>query len=332
MLALAVVAMPAPAAAQGILFDVGYVFRSDVPDLSSVRAAFTMPVGGPIRWGIAGELLADVGTSPVQRWGVGLDLTGWRGGRGPYAAFSLDGGFETNGPSDTWASWSAGGGYDFRLAGGVTAGADARYRGFFGKEPGGVQVSAGVGIWWGRRKPKSEQPQGEPPVVPPPVEQPSANRPVADQPVAAQPADGERVPSGNAAVEANVVASARQALGKPYLYGGTGQGDDGFDCSGLIQYAYAQQGIALPRVSSSQAKQGIPVEKSIDALEPGDLLTFSSQPGGSKVSHVGLYLGGGQFIHSSSSKGVMESALSATDPNGQWWYVRWVGARRVIGK
>ena len=132
-------------------------------------------------------------------------------------------------------------------------------------------------------------------------------------------------------LEEGVVASARVALGKPYLYGGTGRGSTGFDCSGLIQYAYAQQGIILPRVSSAQASAGKEVEKSLDALSRGDILTFASQPGGSRVSHVGLYLGDGRFIHSSSSRGVMESTLSGTDPNGQWWFVRWVGARRVIG-
>jgi len=136
----------------------------------------------------------------------------------------------------------------------------------------------------------------------------------------------------NDLLEEGVVASARQAMGKPYLYGGTGTGSGGFDCSGLIQYAYAQQGISLPRVSADQATQGRAVERAIDALQRGDILTFAGQPGGSKVSHVGLYLGGGRFVHSSSSKGVMESTLSGTDRNGQWWYVRWVGARRVIGE
>ncbi|MBP2647740.1 MAG: pgdS 3 [Gemmatimonadetes bacterium] len=290
LLAALGVLLPAPLAAQGILLDVGYVFRSDVPDLSSVRAAFTMPVAGPIRWGIAGELLADVGTSPVQRWGAGVDLTGWRGGRGPYAALSLDGGFETDGPHDTWASWSAGAGYDLHLAGGVTIGADARYRGFFGKEPGGVQVSAGLAVWWGRKKPAEV----------PTAEEPTAERPSAETPTAETPAAVIAGAGSYAAVEAAVVATAREALGKPYLDGGTGQGDDG------------------------------EVERSLEALAPGDILTFSGQPGGSRVSHVGLYLGDGRFIHSSSSKGVMESTLSASDPNGQWWFVRWVGARRVI--
>ena len=156
---------------------------------------------------------------------------------------------------------------------------------------------------------------------------------VAPGPVAGAPGDSAVAPATAAAViEAEVVATARQALGKPYLYGGTGQGDAGFDCSGLIQYAYAQQGISLPRVSTAQATRGTAVDRSLDALAPGDILTFAGQPGGNKVNHVGLYLGDGRFIHSSSSRGVMESALSASDPYGQWWYQRWVGARRVIGQ
>ncbi len=132
--------------------------------------------------------------------------------------------------------------------------------------------------------------------------------------------------------EEGVVSAARLAMGKPYLYGGTGKGDTGYDCSGLIQYAYAQQGISLPRVSRDQAMQGVAVEKTVAALQRGDILTFAGQPGSKKVSHVGMYLGQGRFVHSSSSKGVAESTLSGTDPNGQWWYVRWVGARRVIGE
>jgi cell wall-associated NlpC family hydrolase len=142
---------------------------------------------------------------------------------------------------------------------------------------------------------------------------------------------GEPVPPG-AVVAAELVASARQALGKPYLYGGTGQGAAGFDCSGLIQYAYAQQGIALPRKSSAQAAEGVAVDRSIDALEPGDILTFAWQRGWTNVSQLGFYLGDGRFLHRSSSKGVMERTLSASDPGGQWWYERWVGARRVIGQ
>jgi cell wall-associated NlpC family hydrolase len=153
--------------------------------------------------------------------------------------------------------------------------------------------------------------------------------PVAPEPA---PASSDATLEGaNTTAALAVVATARDALGKPYLYGGTGQGQDGFDCSGLIQYAYGQHGIMLPRTSSEQALIGDAVDHDVADLAAGDILTFSSSPGGKRVSHVGLYLGEGRFIHSASSRGVMESTLAGTDPNGNWWFVRWVGTRRVIG-
>jgi cell wall-associated NlpC family hydrolase len=122
--------------------------------------------------------------------------------------------------------------------------------------------------------------------------------------------------------------TALQALGSPYRWGATGSRGS-FDCSGLIWRAYAQHGVALPRVSAEQARAGVPVARSIAALEPGDLLTFARTPGGS-VEHVGLYVGGGRFVHSSGWDGaVVVSVLAATDPRGRWWLRRWVGARRV---
>ena len=129
-------------------------------------------------------------------------------------------------------------------------------------------------------------------------------------------------------LEEGVVASARVALGKPYLYGGTGQWP-GFRLLRLIQYARAAGDHAAAR--SAVAGHCRTRGESHSMASRGDILTFASQPGGSKVSHVGLHLGEGRFIHSSSSRGVRESTLSGTDANGQWWFVRWVGARRVIG-
>jgi cell wall-associated NlpC family hydrolase len=85
----------------------------------------------------------------------------------------------------------------------------------------------------------------------------------------------------------------------------------------------------LPRTSAEQAKQGTEVERSLSALLPGDILTFSAGAGGSQVSHVGLYIGGGEFIHSATN-GVQKSRLSATDPYGKWWWDRWVGVRRLL--
>jgi cell wall-associated NlpC family hydrolase len=124
-----------------------------------------------------------------------------------------------------------------------------------------------------------------------------------------------------------VVETATEVMGRPYEYGGTGADGEGFDCSGLIQYAYGKHGIALPRRSMDQAKEGDPVKVSLTALAPGDLLTFSNS--GGPVTHVGLYMGDGRFIHS-ASRGVQVSALSPDDPYGRWWYVRWVGARRIV--
>ncbi|MBQ3054239.1 MAG: C40 family peptidase [Clostridia bacterium] len=85
---------------------------------------------------------------------------------------------------------------------------------------------------------------------------------------------------------------AARYLGTPYVYGGAKP--TGFDCSGFTMYVYSQLGISLPRSSSAQAGCGVPVDKS--QLVPGDLLFFNTS--GAGVSHVGLYAGNGQFIHS----------------------------------
>ncbi len=84
-----------------------------------------------------------------------------------------------------------------------------------------------------------------------------------------------------------VVAYASNFLGVPYVYGGTSP--SGFDCSGLVQYVYANFGITLPRTSEEQQNVGTPVSR--DGLKPGDLVFF-----GSPAYHVGMYVGDGQFI------------------------------------
>ncbi len=124
----------------------------------------------------------------------------------------------------------------------------------------------------------------------------------------------ERITSG-------VVETAMEALGTPYLWSGTDE--NGFDCSGLIQYAYASHGVDLPRISGDQIRAGRAVVPRVDALRPGDILGFTRDLDRS-VSHVGLYLGEGRFIHS-SSRGVMVSNL--TDP---YWREHVVAATRVV--
>jgi cell wall-associated NlpC family hydrolase len=81
-------------------------------------------------------------------------------------------------------------------------------------------------------------------------------------------------------------------------------------------------------VSGDQAKEGVAVERELAALRPGDILTFAER-GRRRVTHVGLYLGDGQFVHSARG-GVQVSTLSASDPYGRWYWTRWVGARRIV--
>ncbi|MFQ6047266.1 MAG: C40 family peptidase [Gemmatimonadales bacterium] len=141
----------------------------------------------------------------------------------------------------------------------------------------------------------------------------------------------ERAASGGgrdrdaARVAADVVKTALDVMGTPYRWGGTDS--DGYDCSGLIQFAYGEHGIVLPRLSRDQARMGVLVDRKVDLLLPGDILGFAAQ--GSGVSHVALYVGDGLFIHSATG-GVKLSSLTSDDPNSRWWRERWVVVRRII--
>jgi cell wall-associated NlpC family hydrolase len=101
--------------------------------------------------------------------------------------------------------------------------------------------------------------------------------------------------------------NAAQLVGKPYRYGGASP-SSGFDCSGLVQYSYAQAGRKLPRSTDDQrvALQRIRVSE----LRPGDLIFFDQE--GKKSSHVGIYVGSGEFVHApSSGKRVRRDRLDA---------------------
>ena len=117
----------------------------------------------------------------------------------------------------------------------------------------------------------------------------------------------------------DLVASAKDLIGIKYRGGGTTKA--GFDCSGFVGYVYKDLGISLPRSSSGMYATGTKVKK--DELASGDLVFFNTS--GKGVSHVGIYIGDGKFIHSSTSKGVKIDKLS--DP--YYWGKRYVGAKRV---
>ena len=118
---------------------------------------------------------------------------------------------------------------------------------------------------------------------------------------------------------AQIVQMAQQYMGTPYVWGGSRPG--GFDCSGFIYYIYGQFGISLPRMSDGQFEMGRAI--SGDNLLPGDLVFFTTyEPG---ASHVGIYLGGGRFIHASSAAG----EVTITPLGKAYYQERYLGARRV---
>ena len=111
-----------------------------------------------------------------------------------------------------------------------------------------------------------------------------------------------------------IVNTANQYLGTRYVYGGSCP--SGFDCSGFTMYVYSQHGYSLPHSATSQWQSGLGSRVySIGELQPGDLVFFNdpSRNAGKACSHAGIYIGSGQFIHSSSSKsnGVIISDLTS---------------------
>lgn len=127
------------------------------------------------------------------------------------------------------------------------------------------------------------------------------------------------VSRGSSALGRRIVASSMQYLGVPYVFGGTTP--NGFDCSGYVRYVFANAGIYLPRTADAQYECGYPV--STAELVPGDLVFFSTYEAG--ASHVGIYLGDGNFINASSSRGVSIASLYSS-----YWGSCYIGARRVM--
>ncbi len=114
----------------------------------------------------------------------------------------------------------------------------------------------------------------------------------------------------------NVANVALSQLGTPYVWGGSAPG--GFDCSGLVMWSYAQVGVSLPHSSYAQYGAGVPVSR--DQLQPGDLVFFDG------LGHVGIYIGGGQFVHAPHTGDVVK--ISSLDES--WYSATFVGARRIL--
>ena len=150
--------------------------------------------------------------------------------------------------------------------------------------------------------------------TPAPFPRPHAPAPVAG--AAGSPSPTPRGPSG--AYE--VTGTALRLRGTPYRNGGSDPA--GFDCSGFVKYVFGENGVSVPRTVSEQFQAGRHVDA--QSLQAGDLVFFTTV--GPGASHVGIVIGGDEFVHAPSSAGeVRVERLSAS-----YWSTRFVGARRVL--
>ena len=147
----------------------------------------------------------------------------------------------------------------------------------------------------------------------------------SDYMVSTKTAPGSRGSTGTAAASSmgqQIVSYAKQFLGTPYVYGGNGP--NCFDCSGFTKYVYAHFGYTLNRTATDQLANGTAVSKS--QLQPGDLVFFNSGYTSKPVSHVGIYIGNGQFIHASTST----YEVRINDLTSGYYKNVYVYARRIL--
>lgn len=326
--------MPGPlllAQSRAIDFSYGRWWHGDGGAAGLFSATLRRPLAGPFDFGL-GVVHVDDGRSADDRTLTGGELTVSVGRRGPGVYLIGGAGLGMrHGDANLDAQWSAGGGVTFEPLSFLQVGLDARYRvedrganGFWRLSPSdrrGLVLQGGLAFRFGRpRRARAARPEGRAGTT-----SPTSSRPLGPSEVSALARDGG-ASEETAALAAAVVSTAIDVMGTPYQWGGTDQ--NGFDCSGLIQYAYSEHGIILPRVSRDQIRTGTRVEPRWPNLTPGDILGFSVE-GSSRVTHVGLYVGDGQFIHSASG-GVKLSSLTSDDPYSRWWQRRFVAARRIL--
>ena len=128
--------------------------------------------------------------------------------------------------------------------------------------------------------------------------------------------------TGSSPLGMQVVEYAKQFLGVPYVWGGNGP--DCFDCSGFTKYVYAHFGYTLNRTASTQLSNGVSVSRS--ELQPGDLIFFDNGKVSTPVSHVGIYVGDGQFIHASTN----DYQVRYGDLNNSYYSRTYECARRIF--
>lgn len=126
----------------------------------------------------------------------------------------------------------------------------------------------------------------------------------------------------SASANGNAIAQyALQFVGYPYVYGGSSP--SGFDCSGFVRYVCSQKGYSVKRTASAQMDNGTPV--SYSQLQSGDLVFFNNGNSSKRATHVGIYIGNGQFVHASTST----TGVIISDMNSAYYTTGFVGARRL---
>jgi cell wall-associated NlpC family hydrolase len=163
--------------------------------------------------------------------------------------------------------------------------------------------------------PAPVDPSAPPGAANPPVVPPSTATPPS------MPGTTPLVTAGRGNTDGYALSGTALSLrGSPYRNGGLDPAG-GFDCSGFVKYVYEQHGVNMPREVREQFRVGKNIDR--DQLEPGDLVFFSTVAPG--ASHVGIMIGGDQFIHAPSERGVVR-VESLTQ---QYWSTRYIGAKRV---
>lgn len=137
-------------------------------------------------------------------------------------------------------------------------------------------------------------------------------------------ADGKSENTDVKDIRQQIVEYAKKFLGVRYVYGSSSP--SGFDCSGFVLYVFKHFDINLERTSSSQADNGVKISR--DDLKPGDLLFFDTNGGLNAVNHVGIYIGGGSFIHASSGGGT--KCVTISDMTEGFYNRSYMRSRRYI--
>jgi cell wall-associated NlpC family hydrolase len=297
-------------AQEGVMFTAGYVVAGE-PDQSSWRLTLQRNLAGPIGLDFGAQVLPGSRPGSGDLYGFEVDFTLFEGTRRlPAVFFGAAAGIGVQDQDRVFYGASAGMRVPVLALGPLRVAIEGRWRTLSVDNRDGLEFGATLG--WRKSRSATARPDATGLYVP---------RGTAERLRAAG------IPEEKARLIGSVVSTAIEEMGQPYVWGGTGDGSGGFDCSGLIYYAYGRYNVRIPRTSAGQATAGIAIRREMDALLPGDILTFAEN--GSQVTHVGLYVGEDRFIHSASG-GVRLSRLTEDDPYGRYWLRRWVGVRRVV--